>query len=160
VYEGKAQSYILLLQVSSHDFEPTFTIFFLNWRILPVQPKWKQITKPLTRNKHLSLLYFWLVDVSWFCRSLKCQLSHLKFISNKCKLKCQNEFFENYFWNLETSVSIFYIFITEIYLTNIWCDNWWSIFDVVKGLRYWIFANCIMSSMKLHKPNFSKQKRE
>ena len=30
----------------------------------------------------------------------------------------------------------FYVFITEIYLTNIWHDNWRSVFDVVKGLRY------------------------
>jgi hypothetical protein len=58
VYEGRLKV-ILLLQVSSHDFEPTFIIFFLNWRILPDQPKQKQITKPLTRNKHLSLLQFW-----------------------------------------------------------------------------------------------------
>ena len=26
----------------------------LNWRILPNQPKWKQITKTLTRDKHLN----------------------------------------------------------------------------------------------------------
>ena len=41
-----------------------------------------------------------------------------------------------YFWNLETPVFIFYVFITEIYLTNIWLDNWLSVFDVVKGLCY------------------------
>ena len=28
-------------------------------RLLPDHPKWKQITKPLTYNKHLSLPYFW-----------------------------------------------------------------------------------------------------
>ena len=33
-------------------------------------------------------------------------------------------FLGNYFWNLETPVFIFYVFITEIYLTNIWRDNW------------------------------------
>ena len=33
---------ILLLQVSSHDFEPTFITFCLNWRILPDQPKLKK----------------------------------------------------------------------------------------------------------------------
>ena len=43
----------------------------------------------------------------------------------------------NYFCNLETPVFIFYVFITEIYLTNIWRDNWRSLFDVVKGLHYW-----------------------
>ena len=29
----------------------------------------------------------------------------------------------------------FMFFITEIYLTNIWRDNWRSVFDVVKGLH-------------------------
>ena len=38
VYEGRLKV-ILLLQASSHDFEPTFIIFCLNWRILPDQPK-------------------------------------------------------------------------------------------------------------------------
>ena len=38
VYEGGLKG-ILLLQVNSHDFEPTFIIFCLNWRILPDQPK-------------------------------------------------------------------------------------------------------------------------
>ena len=33
-------------------------------------------------------------------------------------------FLGNYFWNLETPVFIFYVFITEIYLMNIWRDNW------------------------------------
>ena len=32
-------------------------------------------------------------------------------------------FWGNYFWNLETPVFLFYFFITEIYLTNIWRDN-------------------------------------
>ena len=36
---GQCVKVILLLQVSSHDFEPTFIIFCLNWRILPDQPK-------------------------------------------------------------------------------------------------------------------------
>ena len=49
-----------LWQVSSYDFEPTFIICFVIRRVLPDQPKYKQITKPLTRNKHLSLLYFWV----------------------------------------------------------------------------------------------------
>ena len=35
------------------------------------------------------------------------------------------------FWTLETLVFVFYAFITEIYLTNIWR----SVFDVIKGLR-------------------------
>ena len=55
IYEGRLKV-ILLLQVSSHEFEPTFVILVLICRILPDQPKLKQITKPLTRNKHLSLL--------------------------------------------------------------------------------------------------------
>ena len=66
MYEGRLKvmlkvmlKVILLLQVSSHDFEPTFIIFCLNWRILPDQPNKKQNNKPLTCNKHLSLLYFW-----------------------------------------------------------------------------------------------------
>jgi hypothetical protein len=33
-------------------------------RVLPDQPKLKQIAKPLTRNKHLSLLYFWAVLIA------------------------------------------------------------------------------------------------
>ena len=57
LYYRYAQS-LLLLQVSSYDFEPTFIICFVIRRVPPDQPKWKQITKPLTRNKHLSLLYF------------------------------------------------------------------------------------------------------
>ena len=61
--------------------------------------------------------------------SLLFLLSNLKYISNK--LKWQNKFFRN--WNLETPVSIIHVFIIKIFLTNIWCDNWWSIFDVVKG---------------------------
>ena len=43
-----------MLQVSSYDFEPTFIICFVIKRVLPDQPK------PLTRNKHPSLLYFCL----------------------------------------------------------------------------------------------------
>ena len=33
-------------------------------------------------------------------------------------------FLGNYFWNLEIPVFIFYVFITDIHLTNIWCVNW------------------------------------
>ena len=55
LYEG----IVLLLRVSSHDFEPTFIILVLICRILSDQPKKRQITKPLTRKKHLSMLYFW-----------------------------------------------------------------------------------------------------
>ena len=48
----------------------------------------------------------------------------------------------NYFWNLETPVFIFYVFITEIYLTSIWRDNWRSVFDVVKGLHLcWVIIS-------------------
>ena len=61
-YEGRLKV-ILLLQVSSHDFEPTFIIFCLNWRIIPEQPKWKQNTKPVICNKHLILLYFWFCSL-------------------------------------------------------------------------------------------------
>ena len=50
-------STVILLKVSSHDFEPTFIILVLIYRILPDQPKWKQITKSLTHNKHLSLIF-------------------------------------------------------------------------------------------------------
>ena len=50
-------------------------------------------------------------------------------------------FLENYFWNLETPVFIFYVFITEIYLTNIWRDNWRSVFDIVKGNRYYFYMH-------------------
>ena len=35
-------------------------ILFLVCRVLTDQPKRKQITKPLTNNKYLSLLYFWV----------------------------------------------------------------------------------------------------
>ena len=52
-------------------------------------------------------------------------------------------FWGNYFWNLETPVFIFYVFITEIYLTNIWHDNWCSVFDVVKWLRLHCFWKSI-----------------
>jgi hypothetical protein len=37
-YEGRLKV-ILLLQVSSHDFEPTYVILVLIFRILPDQPK-------------------------------------------------------------------------------------------------------------------------
>ena len=40
VYEGRLKV-ILLLQVSSHDFEPNFIIFVLIGRVLPDQPKEK-----------------------------------------------------------------------------------------------------------------------
>ena len=45
-------------------------------------------------------------------------------------------FLGNYFLNLETPEFISYAFITEIYLMNIWRDNWRFILDVVKGLHY------------------------
>ena len=64
VYEGRLKV-ILLLQVSSHDIEPTFIVFCLNWRILPDQ------SKPLTRNKHLSLLYFWPEAKIWFLKYME-----------------------------------------------------------------------------------------
>ena len=38
----------------------------------------------------------------------------------------------NYFGNLQTPVFIFNVFITEIYLTIIWRDNWRSVFDAIK----------------------------
>ena len=57
-------------------------------------------------------------------------------------------FLGNYFWNLETPVFISYVFITEIYLTNIWHENWRSIFDVVKGLCYTILS--IFSDFSWH----------
>ena len=31
-----------------------------------------------------------------------------------------------------------FVFITEILWQTFWCNNWWSIFDVVKILRYWL----------------------
>ena len=50
---------ILLLQVSSHDFEPTFIILVLIGRTArPAQIKTNH--NPLTSNKHVSLLYFCL----------------------------------------------------------------------------------------------------
>ena len=59
VYAGRLKV-ILLLQKGSYDFEPTWIILFLICRVLPDQPERKEITKPLTNNKYLSLLYFWL----------------------------------------------------------------------------------------------------
>ena len=63
-------------------------------------------------------------------------MARIRYISNvfktKCKLKCQDVFFGKLFHQ-----SLFFsVFITEIYLTNIWRDNWLSVFDVVKGLRW------------------------
>ena len=49
-------------------------------------------------------------------------------------------FWGNYFWNLETPVFIFYFFITEIYLTIIWRDNWRLVLLLSKGLCYLYFG--------------------
>jgi hypothetical protein len=53
------QKHILLLQISSHDFEPIFIIFCLNWRILPGQPNKNKTPTIWHVSKHLSLLCFW-----------------------------------------------------------------------------------------------------
>ena len=68
-------------------------------------------------------------------------------------------FLGNYFWNLETTVFIYYVFIAEIYLRNIWRDNWRSVFDVVKRPRfclsisrrkkYWHIYCCFVIMLKL-----------
>ena len=52
-------------------------------------------------------------------------------------------FLGNYFWNLETPVFIFlYVFITEIYLKNIWQDNWrFSIWCCKRTLLFWNITN-------------------
>ena len=42
----------------------------------------------------------------------------------KCKLKCQKDLLGKLFLKSETPVFIFHVFITEIYLMNIWRDNW------------------------------------
>ena len=48
----------------------------------------------------------------------------------------------NYFWNLKTPVFIFYVFITEIYLKNIWQDNWrFSIWCRKRTLLFWNITN-------------------
>ena len=59
MYKGRLKV-ILLLQVSSHDFEPTFNIFLSELKNTARPAQIKKITKPLTGNKHLSLLYFCL----------------------------------------------------------------------------------------------------
>ena len=81
-------------------------------------------------------LKYWNVNYHVKCLSENCWflfhcffsviwiISQINVFKTKCTLKCQNDFLGNYFWNLETPVFIFYVFITEIYLTNIWRDNW------------------------------------
>ena len=44
----------------------------------------------------------------------------------------------NYFWNLETTVFIFYVFIADTYLTNIYVIIDVSVCDIIKGLCYWM----------------------
>ena len=53
MYESRLKG-ILLLQVISRDFEPTFIWFVEYCQTSPNE------NNPLTCNKHLSLLYFWL----------------------------------------------------------------------------------------------------
>ena len=88
VYEGRLKV-IILLQVSSHDFEPTFIILVLICRILPDQPKYKQITKPLIHNQHLSLLYFCccLARVLDKCKSSKPRITSNISVKNGLELQ-------------------------------------------------------------------------
>ena len=58
IYEGRLK-FILLLQVAMTLNLPLFYWFWLV-EYCQTSPNKKQITKPLTRNKNLSLLYFWL----------------------------------------------------------------------------------------------------
>ena len=61
-------------------------------------------------------------------------ISQINIFKTKCKLKCQNDFLGKLFLKSGNTVFIFYVFITEIYLTNIWRDNWCSVFYNLKGL--------------------------
>ena len=76
-----------------------------------------QILKLQTFVRKLLILVCCFFSVIW-------NITQINFFKTKCKLKCQNDFLGNYFWNLETPVFIFYVFITKIYLTNIWRNNW------------------------------------
>ena len=77
MYKGRLKV-ILLLQVSCHEFEPTFIIFRLNWRVLPDQPKqnkspnlWR-ITSILVCCIFVKVLYYSLNGRSGNFLSLAC----------------------------------------------------------------------------------------
>ena len=54
-------------------------------------------------------------------------------------------FWGNCFWNLEEPVFIFYVFTTEIYLTNIWRDNWrFSIWSCKRTLLNCFFVEIVL----------------
>ena len=93
---------------------------------------------------------YWKVNYHIKCLSKSCllfPLSNLNYNSNKfwpyVNQNAKMIFLGNYLWNLETAMFIFYVFITEIYLKNIWHDNWRSAFDFVKGLCYWTQFYCL-----------------
>ena len=101
---------------------------YISGVLLPHQILKRQLLHQMFIRKLLILLVHCFFSVIW-------NISQTNVFKTKCKLKCQNYFFGN----LETPVFIFYVFITEIYLTNIWRDNWRSVFDVVKGLCFYSF---------------------
>ena len=86
---------------------------------------------------------YWNVNYYVKCLSEKCwflvhcffsviwNISQMNVFKTKCELKCQNDF-----WNLEITVFIFYVFITEIFMANIWRDNWRFNIWPLKGLCY------------------------
>ena len=84
----KVGSKSLLITCSSNKLWAYLYYIFLIRRVWPDQPKQKPITKPLTHNKHLSLLYFWAIgflklEEYCFVSTLKMNLEVKKYLETK-----------------------------------------------------------------------------
>ena len=124
----------------------------------------------LTESHKITLLEsfydfkYWNINYYVKCLSEKCWFLVCCFFSAIWNylniIKMPKRFFlGNYFWNLETPVFIFYVFITEIYLMNIWHENWCSVSNVLKGLCFYLikFENILWTRRYEFKSAYSKQ---
>ena len=89
------------------------------WSCIPIKNKTFSLAESFYDVKYWNVNYHvkcssencWFLVCCFF--SVIWNISQINVFKTKCKLKCQNNFLGNYFWNLETPVFIFHVFITE-----------------------------------------------
>ena len=138
MYEGRLKV-ISLLQVSSHDFEPTFIIFCLNWRISCQTRPNKNKSPNLwhVSNKHLSLLYFWLrmnAQAKLIRRTIGKSANTAKSLRalKTTFRKCEDR------WCISKSREEFSFFCTHFISSNL-CNNHGELNSIISFVKYPLF---------------------
>ena len=78
---------------------------------------------------------------------LQHQLSHEK-VPQRISVIPENWHFNSHFV-LKTTKTAFFVFINEILRWNFWRHNWWTTFDVVKKLRYFVLSCDVLYCLPL-----------